>query len=161
MDKITLSPICVACKHFRPSKLFIDYALREEYARCALAVASKHRLSDGRPGYANVFLQFHCKGNLFVKQENAPPRHRRYLKALAWPLTLYYAVMYVGVAGTLPKETPLIVYAYVAYIVAAMAWPAGFMAYVYSKRVQSEFYYKDPNTMAIVKQHMQHGGTTL
>lgn len=158
MDKITQSPICVACKHFRPSKLFIDYALREEHGRCALAVASKHRLSDGRPGYANVFLQFHCKGNLFVKQETAPPRHRRYLKALAWPLTLYYAVVYVGVAGTLPKETPLIVYAYVAYIVAVMAW---LMAYVYSKRVQPEFYYKDPNTMAIVKQHMQHGGTTL
>lgn len=153
MDKITLSPICTDCKYCMQSWHF-DYALREEYASCALAVFP-HQQSNGKPGFASLFLRYRCKGRLFVKQENGPTRSWRYLKALTGPLVIYYLTIYAGIAVSL-DDAPWTVYMYFAFIVAAVAWPALLMAYVYSKRVQSEFYYKDPNTIdAIVKQHVE------
>lgn len=79
MDKITLSPICTDCKYCMQSWNFFDYALREEYASCAFVFP--HQQSNGKPGFASLFLRYRCKGRLFVKQENGPTRRWRYLNA--------------------------------------------------------------------------------
>lgn len=58
----------------------------------------------------------------------------------------YYLTIYAGIAVSL-DDAPWTVYMYFAFIVAAVAWPALLMAYIYSKRTQWEAYYRDPNAL--------------